>query len=280
MKMTLLELTQDVLSSMSSDEVNSIGDTTESLQVATIIKNKYFDIVSRISLPEHEQLIQLNPSLDADSPVLMYVPDGVTSIKWIKYFNSDAVDTSTAAPGYQYVTMLPIQQFIEMVNTFNPDENNVDSFDFTESARPGSYTFYYKTDRQPTFCCVLSNFYVIFDAYDNTLDSTLQASKTMAWGQIIPTFTMEDSFIPNLEEAQFPLLLNEAKAMAYFELKQTAHPKAEQEIKRGWSTVQKNKSIADKPSYFEALPNFGRRGSWSNSSSSYFKSRGWDSVNG
>ena len=53
MKYTLLEMTQDILSNMSSDEVNSISDTPESLQVATIIKQKYYDIVSRGDLPEH-----------------------------------------------------------------------------------------------------------------------------------------------------------------------------------------------------------------------------------
>ena len=58
MKYTLLEMTQDILSNMSSDEVNSISDTTESLQVATIIKQKYFDLISRVNRPEHDQLIQ------------------------------------------------------------------------------------------------------------------------------------------------------------------------------------------------------------------------------
>lgn len=87
---------------------------------------------------------------------------------------------------------------------------------------------------------------------------------------------MQDSFIPDLDDEQFTLLLNEAKALAYFELKQSAHPKAEQEIKRGWSSVQKNKSVVNSPGYFNELPNYGRRGSWANSRPSYFKSRGWD----
>src|SRR5882672_11876334 len=86
---TLLDMTQEILSAMSSDEVNSIGDTTESLQVATIIKRKYFDIVSRSALPEHDQLIQLTSSGDTALPVLMYVPVEVNNIKWIKYFDTN-----------------------------------------------------------------------------------------------------------------------------------------------------------------------------------------------
>ena len=53
---TVLQLTQNILSAMSSDEVNSISDTVESMQVATILQNKYYDIVSRDALPAHDQL--------------------------------------------------------------------------------------------------------------------------------------------------------------------------------------------------------------------------------
>lgn len=299
MQMTLLDITQNILSSLSSDEVNSISDTTESMQVAQIIKNKYYDIINRVNLPEHDQLIQLLPSLDSSVPVMMYVPDGVSEIGWLKYYNTNIINESavgghdinvdittyvdgipTPIPGYEYVTILPITQFIDMVNSFNPSESNVEEFIFADAINgfPGSYKFYYKNDRTPSFCTILSNYNVIFDSYDATQDSTLQASKTMGWGRIIPAFRLEDTFIPNLDDEQVTLLLNEAKALAYFELKQSIHAKAEQEIKRGWSSVQKNKSVSNKPSYFNQLPNFGRRGFFNNSyaASSEFKSRGWD----
>jgi hypothetical protein len=300
MQMTLLDLTQNVLSSMSSDEVNSISDTVESRQVAQIIKNKYYDIINRTQLPEHEQLIQLNPSLDSTVPILMYVPDGVARLEWLKYFDSNILNTATGGghdinvdihpttggtqtppPGYKYVTLLPVQQFIDMVNTFNPTENIVESWTFTGNVNgyPGSFDFYYKNDRQPTFCTVLSNYYVIFDSFDSTQDSTLQASKTMAWGRIIPFFQMEDTFVPNMDDEQFTLLLNESKALAYFELKQTVHPLATQEVKRGWANVQKNKAISNKPSYFDQFPDFGRKGLFHNRGS-IFKEKGWDAPNG
>lgn len=283
MKFTLLQLTQDILSGMSSDEVNSISDTTESMQVATIVKQKYFDIVNRVPLPDHEQLVQLDPSLDLTSPVLMYVPDGIASIKWVKYFNSnteDTDDTVPAAPGYQYVTILPIEQFIDMTNKFNPTEDDVETFTFSDTSNNfnGNYTFYYKTDKQPSYCTCISNFYMIFDSFDITQDTTLQASKTMAWGRIIPHFSMVDDFIPNLSEEQFQLLLNEAKALAFYELKQQPHQLAMQETKRGWSNVQKNKSMTNKPTYFDAIPNYGRQNRGYRSGVSMFKERGWDQV--
>lgn len=298
MKRTLLDYTQTILSSLGSDEVNSISDTTESLQVADIIKTTYFNIIGRTHLPNHKQLIQLDASQDITQPVIMYVPEGVGRIEWLKYFDTNILNTSATSthdinvditptvggedppvPGYSYVTILPPQQFIDMVNTFNPSNDNVESFTFTDSSNdfPGTFTFYYKNNKQPQFCTVINNLYVIFDGFDNTQDSTLQNSKTMALGEIIPHWSNTDTFIPNIGEDQVALLLNEAKSLAFFELKQSAHPKAEQEAKRQWSSVQRDKSIVNRPSYFDQLPNFGRR---NNSNVSYFKLRGWDGPNG
>lgn len=218
----------------------------------------------------------------------MFKPANVDKIDWIKYLdtnpgnledergsehdtNLDIVDTddvvTSASPIYKYVTLLPIQQFLDMVNNFSLKDTNVKSFVFTEGAN--SFNFYYKNDRQPSFATVIENYYFIFDSFDNTQDTTLQANKVLCSGQTIPVFTMVDSFIPDLDDYQFPLLLSEAKSLAFFELKQTLHQKAEQENKRQWSQVQKNKSIDNKPSYFDQLPDFGRR-AWSGSAGEWF----------
>jgi hypothetical protein len=282
---------------MSSDEVNSIGDTTESLQVANIIKQKTLDIMARVPLPDHEGLLQLQPSLDVNSPVLMYVPSDVEYIAWIKYFDNNTVGTNTAngfqhslnvdvtpsgngtgmvPPGYIDVNIISNLDFINMTSDFNPEESNIRSFSFNQGVPGQNYTFYYKNDRSPQFCTVINNKYIIFDAYDSVVDDTLQATKTMAWGLKSITFSMSDDYIPPLNDEQFPLLFNEAKQTAFFELKQQAHPLADRETRRGWSTVQKTKAVVNKPTYFDALPNYGRwgRGGWGQPS--YFKLRGWD----
>ena len=44
-KLTLLDMTQDILSDIDSDEVNSISDTPDSLQVAGIIKSSFYDMI-------------------------------------------------------------------------------------------------------------------------------------------------------------------------------------------------------------------------------------------
>lgn len=302
-KYTLLDMTQNILSSLSSDEVNSISDTPESLQVATIIKQKYYDIVSRLDLPNHQQLCQLNPSLDETIPVLMYVPDEISEIKWLKYFDSNVLDGNssddfehdlnvdltptagqqTAPPGYQYVSLIPNDEFIDMVTSFNPFDTNISTYILSDVSNniDGDFKFYYKNDRQPMYATIISNLYVLFDSFDNTQDSTLQSSKTMVLGNIIPSFEMVDSFIPNLAPENFPLLLNEAKELAFYELRQQGHPLADREVKRGWSYVQKKKAVVNRPTYFDELPGFGRkkgyygyRGGFTSSSNTINNARG------
>lgn len=249
MKLTNLEYVQNILSALNSDEVNSVSDTTESLQVLEILRTSYFNIIARAELPEQKKPYQLDPSLSVLEPTLMYLPDTVKSMEWLKYF-----DTTDAM--YKYVTILPLQQFSDYVNGFDSTAAEVDALTLSIGAE--NFTFYYKDNTQPLYCTVVKDYYVIFDSYDNTLDSTLQSSKTMAFGLTTPTFLMTDTFVPDLDESQVPLLLNEAKSLAFFELKQTLHSKAEQEAKRQWNTLQKNKSIDNKPSYFDQLPNFAR----------------------
>jgi hypothetical protein len=357
MNMTLLQMTQDILSSMGSDEVNSIGDTIESMQVANIIKNKYFDVINRADLPEHYKLFQLNPSLDFSSPVLMYVPSEINNIKWIKYFDTNVQDgaslqssqfgsyhhdlnvdlvpsgwsttsttsntiglgthtwtvagglnispnntaTATAtpgntmsgtvtsyngtqltlnitamqgsgtftswtiaqtnavgtAPGYVEVCIVPLRDFLEYVNRFNPTDQDVLSYTFQENGY--KFKIYYKNDHRPTYCTVIANSFVLFDTFDGTQDSTLQGSKTMCWGETFPNFLLQDNFIPSLNDQQFPLLFNESKVTAWYELRQLPHQKAQKEANIQWTSVQKEKSVSGKPTHFQQLPNFGRR---------------------
>lgn len=374
MTMTLLDMTQNILSALNSDNVNSIGDTPESLQVAEAIRTSYINLMGRLSLPEHNQPIQLVASNDISSPTLMYLPTGCNKLTWLKYFDTNPEDgnslqtdqfgaysehdvntdlednangwqttdpttsntigtgtftfsnvgsglninigdsawcypdedefgniymygtvvsyssttlvmnitvsqgsgtfsdwlisqqgpTSFSAPGYKDVRIMGIGDFIRMTNSFDRTESDVNTFEFTinenATGNPMSFSFNYKNDIQPRHCCIINNYYVIFDSYDNTQDSTLQSNKTMGMGWVTPVFQMEDTFTPDIDDQRFALLLNEAKALAFFEIKNQPHPKAEKETVRQLASYQKYKSVANKPNYFDQLPDYGRRG--------------------
>jgi hypothetical protein len=68
MKKTLLEMTQDILNDMDSDEVNSISDTVEAQQVANIIKTCYNEMISNRDWPHLRKLVQLDSLQTLRSP--------------------------------------------------------------------------------------------------------------------------------------------------------------------------------------------------------------------
>ncbi len=260
MKQTLLELTQAVLSSMDSDEINSINDTPESQQVVQIIKNVFDDMVSRSDLTSNKLPFNLVASTDPLKPVLMSKPENVDRIEWIKYNQVLVDDTS---PAWAEMRYLPIEDFINYTHQYDIDETNVESFEYSSDGF--AFTFNYRNDQAPQYYTTFDDVHILFDSYDAEVDSTLQSSKTLAYGSLKTAFTADDAFIPNLQPQQFALLLNEAKSLAWVELKQSEHPKAEQSARRGWRHLQKTRQTSpdgrplNAAHSFDKLPNFGRR---------------------
>ena len=251
---TLLDYVQTILSSLDSDEVNSYDDTVESVQVAHIVKTCYNDILARADLPEHFTLFELNASGDPDMPVLMTMPSSMLSLQWLKYNKIADGDT---APNWQSLTFMPIDQFQTMQYMLNTDDSNVLSFDYTENS--DSLTFIYRDDKAPDYYTTFNDTTVIFDSHDDTVDSTLQKTKTLAYGKKDQTFTMDDDFIPFLDPDMSTLLLNEAKVLAFSELKQVGHDIARQWANRGWTKVQKSKrAINNERTELDRAPNYGR----------------------
>lgn len=348
---------------MNSDEVNSISDSAESMQVARAIQQTYWNMLGKYDLPEHNTMFKLDPSVDSTTPCIMYKPSGCTRIEWIKYYDTNPQDslqvsqygsyshgvntdinsrqwttssttsmtigigtqtftvaddtlnvtigqdvtiingvnwmtgtltsyssftmvvnvTSTngtgtisawtifsgsanAIPGYKTVKILSLVDFLDQINSFSLLDNNVATQQIAISDEvdgTNSFNFRYKTDRQPSYCTIFNNYYILFDSIDSTQDTTLQQDKTQVWGWLYPEFTLEDDFVPNLDAQQFPLLFNDAKALVFFEQKQFPHMKAEEEVDRQRTAMQKWKATKGKVApeqdmWFKELPSFAR----------------------
>lgn len=260
MQYTLLELTQDVLSSMDSDEINSISDTPESQQVVKVIKTVYDDIISRSDLVTNKTLFNLVASNDTDRPVLMSKPETIDRIEWLKY-NAFTADDPEA--NWQYVVYLPPEDFIQITQQYNTLDTDVETFEYVSDNF--TYTFTYKNNVAPSYFTSFNDTVMIFDAYDSGVDDTLQSSKTLGYGSLTTTFQESDSFVPNLQPQQFALLLNEAKSLAWVELKQVPHTKAETTARRNWRHLQKTRRQTPSPRFntnlhnSEVFPNYARR---------------------
>lgn len=252
MRYTLLQLTQDILSSLDGEEINSINDTIESTQVVKIIKTVYDDIQSRAGLPIQKTVFNLDASGNLSKPVLMTKPTTIDNIEWIQY---NCVLSGDTDPVWVDMKFQPLHDFMRMTQQLLPSDSWVDTM--THVVNTFTLTFNYRNDQHPTYFASFDDNTIIFDAYDSSLDSTLQTSKTLAYGELTNVFTENDTWVPNLQPQQFALLLQEAKALAWVEQKQMPHPKAEMAARKNWIHLQTSKRNV--PKYEDhSGPNYGR----------------------
>lgn len=243
-KYTLLEMVQAILSNTDGEEVNSYSDTTESRQIAEIIRQTYFNLASFFDFEEHKNVIQLVASGSNLKPTLMTLPTDCASLEWLKYNKLQSGDTE---PAWDYVNYIPLDRFLEMMPQ-NTDDDDVGSMTLTIGGK--SYVFNYHNTRAPEWYTTLDEDTLIFDSYDAEVDSTLTAAKTLGFGLVTPTFTMSDSFTPALDHKQFSLLLSEAEAEVWAKLHRIENGRSERRARRNWVSTQRTKQRVDTPSRY------------------------------
>lgn len=232
-KLTLLEMTQDILNDMDSDPANSIDDTEESLQIAQIIKTTYFNIIDQRDWPFLRTLGQLTGLADASNPTKMLIPETTNKIIWIKYNKKD-------------VTYLEPKQFKDLIDGRAAGTTGIDANG-------------YRTDADPVYWTSYDDQYVIFDGRDDNVDSTLQTSKSVVFATIVPTWSATDGFIPSMPAKMFTTLLAAAKAQAFSTLKQISNPAAESIASRGLVRAQNEAfKVKDAESKSNKI-NYGRK---------------------
>ena len=220
-KRTLLELTQDALSAIDGDEVNSIADTIESLQVVTIIKQCYYDLIDQYSLPVNADLINLEGLADTAKPTHMRIPENVSDIEWVKY------DVRTDVAGdreYRDIPWKSPKDFMDICNS----RPSTDTTNYQVVLYNADTPVIIGVKNAPTFWTSFDDEYVVFDSFDEDIDSTLQSSKTQSFGHIREVFTSSDTFIPELPENLFSFLAAMIEARCFVQMKQSLNPKAEQ----------------------------------------------------
>lgn len=255
MRYNLLRMTQLILSSMDSDEVNSISDTTEAQQVVDILETTYYDLAATLDFPDHWDFFSLEASTDMTKPTLLQLPVNVGRMEWVQYDYADSGDT---VRDYKGINSMPREEFFSRMNGLDTNEDNVYSFNL--SVDDWAFDIRGYNDRNPQWYTTNNDRTILFDNYDSSIGQTIQASRTHCYGMLIPDFDRTDEFVPDLEPRHFTLYFNEAKAQCFADLKQVANQKAEQKARRGWVSAHR-KSPTTNPGdiYSTWTPNFGRR---------------------
>jgi hypothetical protein len=233
-KMTLLDMVQNILSALDSDPVDSIDETVEAVQVAELVKEAYFELLSQRDWPFLFTLGALQALGDTSNPTKMKIPDTWNKIKWIKYNKKE-------------VQWVDPETFNDIIT------NRVAQTGVVNSSG-------YVINQDPTYWTSYDDTYVVFDGYNSTVDTTLQASKSVVYGTQQASWSHIDTFVPNIPEKFFPTLLAEAKSQAFVNLKQQSNAREERKATRGRMAMRndawRNENGEIK---YNTLVNYGRK---------------------
>lgn len=223
-KLNLLAIVQDIANDLDTDNINSVTDTEESLQIAQIVKTCYYEIINKRDWPHLKEVGQLDASGDNTKPNYMSIPESCREIKYVNYDKQKSGDTTDKYSAVKYCSP---DEFLIRQNQLNGSNTNVQQVtDFT------GVKFYIRNDLAPTYYTSFDDEWVVFDSFDSAVDTTLQNSKNQTGMIRDPAWTVSDTFVPDLPVDGFPLLIEEAKSTASLKLRQTADEKAEQKSSR------------------------------------------------
>jgi len=236
MKRTLLELVQSILNDMDSEQVNSIDDSVEALQIASVIEDTYYNLISNRHIPEHSRLINLTSLSDNTRPTHFKYPTGTKQL--------DLVEYNVATDGtWEYKEIEFVEPLIFLTRQpSSSDTNVVEVTDVNSTAK----IFVYDNE-MPSFYTSFDDEHIVMNSYDSSVEVILAASKTRAFGTMYPTFTVSDSFTPDIDDNLFPYLLAEAKSTCFSLFKAGADPKIEQAAKRLKSYTQNDMYRTKRP---------------------------------
>ncbi len=246
-KQTLLDITQDILNDMESDEVNSIDDTVESQQVAQIIKTTFFEIISSREWPHLSRTMQVSPQ-GGVRPTTFDISEGYTEIKWIKY---NVMDENATDDNYVDVAWISPKEFLDHLATRKSSDSSI-----TSTTGENGLTLLIKNDAAPTYWTSFDDETIIMDSYNSAVDGNLQASKTQCWGQVEPTWAHTDAGIPDLPAKAFAYLISEAKSTAFNALRQVGNQKEEQRSRRQRIYLSRQ---SRKVGHSISFPDYGRK---------------------
>ena len=223
MKSTLLQVVQSILSDMDSENVNTLSDTVEAQQIASVVEDTYFNIIAARDIPEHNKLIPLVSLSSTARPTHFTYPARTKQLMRVDYNIGTA-----SSPDYREIVYVEPLVFIDRMDETAKKVTTVDQ----------SVELFVATDKDPSYYTSFNDNHIIMDAYDVSVEANLASNKTRAFCAIYPTFSQTDSFAIDLDQTLMPLLLAEAKSACMSLFKGGSDPKVEQAARRLKSYVQ------------------------------------------
>jgi len=240
-KFTLLQVVQKTLEMLGSDEVNSISDSVEAEQIAQIAQDTYYELLNQREWPHLMGLVQLESVADATKPNYLRLPDSVVRIDQMKYDNTDPNDsTSGALIHIDDVCWKTPEEFLDITQNRNTERDDITTITDYSGVR-----YHIINDSKPTYWTSFDDEYVVYDAVDQSIESTLQGDKSQVLAKSIPDFVIADATVADAPAHFFQTWMSEVKSTAMWYIRQEISQKDEQKARRGLAVLRRDASRTD-----------------------------------
>lgn len=243
-KKTVLEYVQKCLDTMDSDIVDSISDTEEALQVASFLEEAYSELINRETWDFLSRPATLTSSSDPANPTHFLIAENIKEFEYISYV-VDGQDNEDN----ELIYCEPVD-FLKRFSRGGDNRQRV--------VIDNKVAFYVGTDRAPRYYTSFDEVSIVCDSFDSSLSSTLLADSLNMIAVIIPEFTVDNGFVPDLPTAMEPLLQSTLNAVSHLYLKQSVSAPDEKRSFRQLAQARRGDSkVKAKGGYYSRK--YGRR---------------------
>lgn len=226
---TMLELVQEVARAIGADEITTIDESVESVDITNVAVVALENMSTRREWEWRQHKVRQMTAAGAGKKTTLTLPADVDTVEQVKY-RTDIAGSNKAE--YTTLSFLPVPEFLELVGSRDLSATNVETLPQGTDLAP----IYVYNDRAPKYFTQFDEGAIVCDAYDIAVDPTgLSAGRSMVVATVnIDTSTARTTpgWIAPIPTRFFPLWLALATASAALKLRQMQDVDAEREARR------------------------------------------------
>ena len=239
-KRTILQLVQQLGEAIGSDEIDTLDETIEASEIATILEQTVSEVISRKRWEFiKDRVRQLDARAIGQTQLnTLVIPSDVTRINCLRYRDTNNLNVTT------FLDVLYLQpcEFIEFVQARDSSDTNITAF-----ANADGVLINALTDNTPTRWTSFDEETITFDAFDASLGVGNLIVDSVIIADIVPVIDFTDPTATlKVPERMETLIYNEALSTCAIRLRQTVDPKAERVARRQHISLRENEHITNK----------------------------------
>jgi len=229
---TLLELVNNVLLGMNSNEVNTITQSIEAQQVALIARDvyEYLEELQRWDHKLSKASLQLaTPTAEVNA---IGIPDGIQKIEEIRYEVPRDPSNPTGDSVLKLLGYVSPDDFVEQT------KEELDNTVVVKMRSNGTWPqfdldYYIRNDKEPDCWTSINYTTVLFDSYNSDREITLDPLKMQILGYVKYEFDETDDDLDiQIPSHDWSLYKNLVVSKSWLEIKQTQNPASDRMAQR------------------------------------------------